>query len=313
MYKGKKYNFLVIGLLFIMAVVVGFSAGMSGENLDTGTGLEEVPEEFIPEETGPILTSFKGVPVPGEDANAYERLAFAFKVYSEGDGFSSYVTQTLDTMGSIQQMAFKKYRGGGYDLSEEWFKIDSALANSLNLGKNEFKSYYSDGTNMKLKIIRNSKNHNFDAKTYTASYNDVFEEFTVDNWVNAQNRSPINDFFTEINRNTAEVDKYDKRSDPANYIIRVRVDTTKLNSRYLATFTANGGSNMIFYSLDLTFKINKQTGYFTSFEKVENFGADYGVYTAQVQAKLRETYLTMNKSHEKTIKEIASKSHGVTF
>ena len=315
MYKGKRYNFIVIGLLFIMSIVVGFSAGMTSGTGDSVSGLDDIPEDIglVEDDDAPVLDNFKGTPVPGADANAYERLAFAFKVYKEGAGYSSYVTQTLTTMGSVQQMAFKKYRGGGYDLSEEFFKIDSALANSLGLGKNEFKSYYSDGTNMKVKLITTSSKFSFDSKTYTYNYQDSLEEFSVDNWVNEQHRSPVNSFFTTVDRNTAEVDKYDKRSDSSNYIIRVILDVTKLDSRYLTTFSANGGNGTVFYSTVLTFKISKTTGYFTSFEKVENFGSKNGPLTADVEARLKETYFTMNKSHEATIKDIASKSFAISY
>lgn len=314
MYKSKRYNVLVICLLFIISIVVGFSAGMASNSMGGNKGGlidNEIPDGMeVIEDDETVIPIPDGLQMPGADASAFDRIAFALDIYENGAGFTSYVSQTLEAMGQHQQMAFKKYRGGGLDLSEEWFKMNGMLS---GIGKNEFRSYFSNGTNMKFKTITNGANYNFDAKTYKYSAQDKLQEFTVDYYTNVQNRSAVNDFFTTINASTSSIEKYDKRTDEKNYVIRISINPKKLDARYLTTFTANGGDNVDIKSVVITLNISKTTGFLTSFSKVETFGATYVGYEAICQTTLKETYLTMNRSAETTIKEIATKSFGIAF
>lgn len=308
MIKNKRYNILVICLLFIISIVVGISAGMSA-GTSVGMDYDSVIEQELPDGVVVGNDSNEEIPtglvMPQQDASAFERIKFAIDVMESGKGFTSYVSQNLNAVGQVQQMSFKKYRSGSLDLSEEWFKMDGLMS---GMGKNEFRSWYSNGTMMKYKTITNSANFNFDKKTYVLSACDKLEEFSVENYVTVQNRTPMNDFFTIVDDEHGTVEKYDKRSDANNYIVRVRLNTSKLDAKYLSTFTANGGGNIDIKSLVLTFKISKNTGFLASLEKVEVFGATYFGIEAICQTTLKETFLTMNTSCEETIRNTFSQS-----
>jgi hypothetical protein len=309
MYKGKRYNAVIICLLFIISIVVGFSAGMA-PNTTGNSNVEDISDQFEQEyddiEAAPAP---EGMVVPGPDASAFERIAFAVDVLEHGAGFTSQVSQTLSAMGQKQQMIFLKYRGGKYDFTEEWLKMGGFLS---SLGKNEFRSYFSDGVNMKYKVITNPSNYNFDKKTYNPAAADLIEQFTVDKYVNGEFRNPINSFFTTIDASTATIKSYNKRH-AKYYEITVELNVKKLNPRYLTTFTSNGGSNVDIKSIILTFKIDKETGYFRSMKKVETFGAKYLGYEAICETNLTETFMTMNKSSEEIIKQKAAASFGIKF
>lgn len=312
MYKGKRYNALVVCLLFIISIVVGFSAGMSRSNdASPESGWEEeLPDDLTPEveeNTNPVTNG-----VPGADANAYERLAFAMKYINEGSGYTSYLYQNLNTAGNNQFMAIKKYRGGGLDFTEEWFKFDAIMAILASLGVHEFRSYYSDGTNMKYKLIENTKNFNFDEKKYDYTAEYKLTEFTAQYYQTVYNRTKLNNFYTTVNERTSTLERYDKKTDPDNYIIKVKIDQSKLDPQYISTFLSNGATNLNIKTHIITFKISKKTGFITSYEKYEVFSATQGI-TLDFVLNLKETYLTMNRSAESTIKDIVSKSFGVKF
>jgi len=312
MYKGKRYNALVVCLLLVISIVVGFSAGMSKNNsVNTDSGWEEeIPDSLLPDENETEeQTPVSGV--PGSDASAYERLSFAMDKLTNGEGYTSYLNQSLDASGNKQYMTYKKYRGGNLDLTEEWYKFDAVVSFLQSLGKHEFRSYYSDGTNMKYKLIENPNNFNYDAKTYNYTADYILSEFTAQHYENVYFRTKLNNFYTTINENTCTVERYDKKTDPDNYVIRVNVNSSKLDPQYISTFTSNGASNLNIKTEMITFKINKKTGYFASYEKYEVFSASQSGLTLEFTVNLKETFLTMNRSAESTIRGIVSQSFGV--
>lgn len=312
MYKGKRYNVLIVCLLLVISIVVGFSAGMSKNN-STNTDAsweEEIPDSFLPEENEEDEQE-PTYGVPGADANAFERLSFAINTLNNGAGFTSYLSQSLDTSGNRQFMTFKKYRGGNLDLTEEWYKFQAVVSFLQSFGKHNFRSYYSDGTNIKYKLIENTKDFSYEDKTYNYTANCKLTEFTVYHYENVYYRSKLNNFYTTINENTCTIEKYDKKTDPNNYVIRVNIDTSKLDPQYLSTFTSNGASNLNIKTESIIFKINKKTGYLASYEKYEIFSASQSGLTLEFVVNLKETYITMNRSAENTIRNIVSQSFGV--
>lgn len=313
MYKGKRYNTLIVCLLLVISIVVGFSAGMSkNSSASTDSGWEEeIPDDLLPDDND-IVTETPVSGIPGADANAFERLTFAIEILHNGAGFTSYLNQNLVILGNTQYMFYKKYRGGGLDLTEEWYKFNAIVSFLESLGKHDFRSYYSDGTNMKYKYIDNTNYFNYDARTYNYDANYNVTDFSAQHYEKDENRTKLNNFYTTINENTCTIDKYDKKTDPNNYIIRVNINQSKLDSQYIGTFIGNGATDLNIKTETITFKINKKTGCLASYEKYEVFTATSGgLRNVEAVVNLKETYLTMNRSAESTIRNIVLQSFGI--
>lgn len=307
MFKAKKYNFIVVCLILIISIVVGLSAGMGNisQNLDLlkPDAPHEVPDDLIIDDDIPEEELSNA---PGPSAGAFERLAYAFDIMHNGAGFTSFYSQSIYTMGQEQKVALKRYRGGGLNLTEEWYATD------FSVGKNEFKMFYSDGVNMKIKTIEGKTHQNYAKKEYNPSAGKI-TSLTVHEYVNVQERTPINNFFVTVNKDTAILDKYDTRSDKDNYIIRVKIPAEKIDKRYLNAFYANGATKIEYNYMLLTFKISKKTGYFTWYSKEEIFKGSYFGVPVFVEVKIVavETIITMNRSAEDVIRQKVKAAFGI--
>lgn len=298
MYKGKKYTFLCIFMILIISVTVGLSAGfvedkkVSQENI----GQEEIvvlpdimeeekvePEEFVP---APVFT------------NGYQAINYALDVLENGKGFSSYFRQSITTMGQTQQVVTKKYRSGNLNLAQDWYYID------FFVGENEYRCFYSDGTNMKIKYVTNRDNFNFQDLSYKTCAPDKLEQFPYSDWTGVKGRQSLNSFFTEVNSSTSRILYFDKSSDKQNYIVKLQMNTDNVDCRYLRTITDNGASNVSFNQFTLTFYINKSTGYFTKIVKNEIMVATYaGFENVECKNTSTEIFTAMNVDLTEKIKQ----------
>lgn len=102
MAKGFKYNFILFSLIIIIGLLVGTSNGflLSPKNDD----IIDTPTEEAPVDDGETPTIPDGLTPPSTDANAYERLNFAFKILSEGNGFQSTISQEILSAGVTQKI-----------------------------------------------------------------------------------------------------------------------------------------------------------------------------------------------------------------
>lgn len=308
MIRSKKYNVVVTILILIISVVVGLSAGMSkisSPNIDSTNpdSVVDLPDDLVIDDGSDDEISSN---VPPASAGAFERLAYAFDILNNGAGYTAYYSQSIFTMGQDQKVTIKRYRGGGKNLTEEWYAID------FSVGKNEFKMFYSDGTNMKIKLIDNKTDQSYSKLEYNPSAGST-QDLTVHDYTVVQKRTPINTFFTTVNKDTAILDKYDTKSDDKNYIIRVKIAKENIDAEYLNAFYANGVTKLNYDVMTLTFKISKKTGMFTSYSKDESFSASYyGVpLFVDVRVVAVETITSMNKSAEATINQKISAAFGI--
>lgn len=309
MYKSKKYNTVLVCLIFIISLVVGISAGMtSSGDFFTDTPVSQI-EEPTDQETGTDLPA--GLKRPSADAKPMAKLEFALAILDKGAGYKSQSTQELriKALGATQKMSFKKYRGGGLNLVEEFFLPPSGFLSSS--GKNGARIQYSDGQNLYVKHITSSGHFNYDQRTYSYDYFDEKEVVPYSEYL--QTRFGLNDFFVNVDKDSVGSILQDKTSDPKNYIIKVNLSVNKLSPKYIATFTANGGGAVTIHSIQLTFKISKDTMFLTSVEKNEIFTATYaGFASSECQTVLKETFLAMNASQENAIKNIVAQNKGLS-
>lgn len=308
MYK-KRFNAILISLLFLIAFVGGIFAAYGKSEIVNA--IEEeivVGDDNLPPSEQAELPD--GLSAPAEDATAYERLDFAFKILANGAGYTSYSAQVITVVGQVQNIVTKRYRGNNYDLTEEYYRYDGIMS----VGKNEFASYYSDNVNMKSKRSQDRSKYDFATKTYDYSIaNDRINSFTVSDWENTRQQLKLNSFFTTVNADTSKLLSYDNKGrNKTYYTIKVDLYTNKLDKKFVNLFAAQGISNLKIESIEIEFKIDKNTGYLLSYAGTGILNATWGI-TARVQVDMKETYFTMNASAEKTIKTIASKSFGITF
>ncbi len=308
MYKGKKYNILIICLLMVISVVIG-TAGIPNTmlpNLDFTESEDEQIEGMFNTEEEPSLSNFKA---PGPSANVYTRLEFAFNVLHNGAGYTSICSQnatgTVMGVASTQYIKNKKYRGGGLDISEEWCKINDF---GLNLGRNDFRIFYCDGTTLRAKTLKGS-NYNYDAETYNASANDGMENISVSSW--NSKRVKINDYDVVLTKDTCEASEF-KKPDDNFYYIKAVVKPEKIGSKYLQSFYDNGSSSVRIVSHVLKIRIHKKTGFLYDISKEEKIVVTQnGIANIETIINAKWVYKTMDKSAESEIRSKAKAAFGI--
>lgn len=305
MYKGKKYNIIFVSVLLIISIFVGCGAVFinNGNADDSASGSEVVvPPDVVPE--------------PDEDNNnqdqpnqapvfssGYQAIEYSLNILNNGEGYTSFLHQTVTATVAVitveQNIKIKKYRGGGLDLSEEWYYCDASV------GENNFKTYFSDGQNL---IIRQGENGSYNKNdlTYSPDKTKIIEQYTTDYYQNTIGRNKLNNFFQTVNSSTSRVIFFDK-SDRQNYKVKVSVNPDDIDKNYINSFEGNGAKINKFYSMYLTFTINKKTGYLVSVQKEEKINTDYKGLSGEASIKATEYYYNMNKNMEETIKEKISK------
>ncbi len=305
MYKKKKYNIIFVTVLMIISIFVGYSAVLinNGSADDSNTDSSEVfvPPDLVPQPDNDIQDEAQNsAPV---FSNGFQAISYALNILDNGEGYSSYLHQTVTAtamMISVEQnIKIKKYRGGGLDLTEEWYYSDASL------GENNFKIYYSDGQNL---IIRQGEKGSYNKAdlTYSAEKTNVIEEYSTDYYQNTMGRNKLNNFFQTVNSSTSRIIYFDK-SDKQNYKIKVSVNPDDVDKNYIKSFEANGAKVNKFYNMYLTFTINKKTGYLVSVQKEEKINTNYSGITADASIIATEFYYNMNKGVESTIKEKIAK------
>lgn len=298
MVKGFKYNFILISLIVIIGFVVGTSNGFLLSNSDSPK--EDIPEEEIPVEDGENTTIPDGFSPPSADANAYERISFAFRILQEGKGFQSVMSQEVNAAGSQQKIYTKQYRGEGYNLYEQWLDADISMA------KFGFYSAYSDTKTVKYKEITNRNNYSFKDKSYNYPAYDTRKTYTAQDYI--KNFKNVNDFPLTINESTANLIKYDKRTDPDYYIIKISFNISKVDTEYINSFRENGTGETNFTSITITFKISKKTGFFSKIDRDESFFTKFAGMPINCSAKIVQVFTGMNISAKPALQEISAKS-----
>ena len=299
MVKGNKYNFILVSLIVIIGFVVGTSNGFLLSPIQSEN--EEIPAEELPvegnDEENPPASEFTP---PASDASAYERITFAFNILKEGKGFQSIISQEVTAPATVQKVYLKQYRGEGYNLSEQWMEAN------ISMGKFGFLSVYSDENVVKQKSITTSADYSFKDKAYNYAKANETKTSSASEYIN--NFKNLNDFQLTLNENTTSIVKYDKRTDPNFYIIKLNFDITKIDQEYYNSFVENGTGETNFSSIVLTLKISKKTGFISRIERDETFQTKFAGMSISCSARGVQTFTSMNVSAKGIIQDIYNKS-----
>lgn len=299
MYKKLKYNLMLVLLIAVIGIFLGATSVLSSvsdvnlnpnPNTDNQIELEENQNQMPTGKFNP----------PSATAGAFTRIDFAFKVLKEGDGFKSETTQTVVSMGQVQNIFTRALRAGEIDFVEEWQYSNTSFA------KNEFVSRYNDGTTVKTNIIKNKSKFSGESKSYQEGFADERLEISTKNFV--ERVGNFNDFPLTVNANTSTVTRYDKVSDKNNYIISVSFNVSKINQKYLNAFVDNGTQDVNFKEISITFRINKKTGFLASISKNEKFSTVYTGISVNCDANLTTTFLKVNTSMQTEINQKVAKN-----
>ena len=276
MYKSKKYTAVCILMIFIIALTVGVSAGfVEDKNVEQDSSQQQedvtLPPDLVVDGEG--QTGSNQTQTAPVFTNGYQAINYALNIIENGKGYTSFFSQTINTMGQTQKVSTKKYRSGNLDLVEEWYYIDFAV------GENKYKCFYTDTDDMKIKTVTNKNHYSFDGYTYTPNVPGEMEEFAENYWTQTMGRKHLNSFFLTVDKTTSKLVYFD-RSDKNNYVVKVQMLTDKIDDTYMNIIYANGASNVKINSLELTFYINKKTGYFTKILKKEEMNVTYAGFAA---------------------------------
>ena len=301
-YKGVKYNIIVVFLMVIIGVIGATSTGMLSTSTD-GDSIFDNPtddEEVI--DDGGENPNTSGFVMPGADANAYERLTFAFKVLKEGAGFKYTMNQEVNSVGMVQKVYIQGYRSGKTNLIEEWHDADFAF------GSKKFVSYYGAGQGtIQKKILNNTRDFSYDNKSYNYAKADeklTMTEAQYNTTFKGMNENPIT-----LNASTTTLTKYDKRSDPNFYIIKLDFLVDKVDREYISTFEANGASNVKFQKIAYEIKISKKTGYLSRMFTEQAFTTSYAMLNnIDCTSRSLQIFSNVNKSAQEDINTILTQS-----
>lgn len=304
MYKGKKYNAILLICVLIISVFIGFSASLGGAEDDLSTNnpndivipLPNLPESGDDSQVGDDEQPTNKAP---SFADGYQAIEYALDILENGNGYTSVFSQRINGeykgVGVTQSILVQKYSGKELDFTEEYCFTETSL------GVNQYKSFFSDGTDMKVWGTTNQKYFSYQNLTYQPENMEILQECTVENYTQVQGQRELNKFFTPINKSTCKVLLFDKR-DAKSYSVKVQLYPEKIDQTYINGFEANGAKLNKLLEMTLVFKINKQTGYLESIEKIEKVDANYGILKgASVNITMKEVYTSMNKDHDETI------------
>lgn len=305
--KNKKmYNLITLSLIFLIGVICSLSLGYSAvSNNDNSLLIDEDEPEVIEEEDM--------LPPPSDynldaNASAYERLEYAINLYNNGYGFTSTFIQTCTVLGNTQNVYSKKYRGEGYDITEEFYNMDGMFS---SFGKNEFISYFSNGNTILERT--QSNNYNFENKTYNVDKNAQINSYTVNEWENVQKKIKINGFFTTLNSSTTSIISYDGKARGKDYYtIKLSIDKNKLDEQLIEIFKKSSDSYNI-KSMTISLKISKANGGIISYEREDFFDGTTMGFTGSCEMRTKEIFQSMNKSALDEIKKIALENFDVNI
>jgi hypothetical protein len=299
MYKNIKYNLIIVVLIMMMGVFLGAYNSLNSSFVAPDLPVPGQNDNLDPDENAEEMPMGKFT-APSKSAGEFTRIAFAFKVLAEGDGFYSETTQKIKSMGQIQNVFTKSYRGAKFNLIEEWKYA------SIPMAKNEFVIFYDDDTNIKYKKITDKNQYKTSPFEYNAEFSGQKQDYSAKEFESKYGN--FNNFPITINSQTASILSYDKRSDKNNYIIKISVNVARVDKTYIDFFKFNGTDNVLFSDINITFKINKKTGFFSEIEKNEMFKTTYTGISVSCDATSTQSFKKVNTSVESKIQEISNKN-----
>ncbi len=297
MSKGIGYNLIMLVLIITMGVFLGGQV-FAGSSLATPSQPETEQNGDTDSNNESIDMPTGGFTPPSQSASEFRRIEFGFEVLKDGAGFYSESSQEIRSMGQLQEIFTKTYRSGDYDLMEEWQYSSSSMA------KNEFVLFYNDGASVNFKKITDKGKFKTSPFSYESAFAGTQQTFSSGEFESKYNN--FNNFPVTVNNQTATIISFDKRSDPQNYKIKVRLNPSKADQTYINFFKFNGSDNVVFSEIVIDFKISKTTGFFTEIKRVETFKTTFSGLSISCESTSTQTFKSINVAQKEKLLQIAN-------
>ena len=285
-----KYNLITIMLIVLIPTIYGLS-----------TYFESASSLNIPNDNQEIIdtTPVEKPTVSGDNQNenntvkppqfrtGIQAVEYAIKVLTQPISFECdvYHNTSCASVGSLNVL-FKTYRYKNHEMMRIWTECSVPVE-----AGNFYKMQYSNCEQEQIRLNNDSKRFDLETKMNTFNDSDKIEGERIEQYIESDKVCGWNGFFTDVNNSVAREIYFDK-SETGYYKIKVSLIQSKLNeSRYASTMINQGALGVDFKKLDMTFTIDKKTGYMLTCTREEEFVINIG--TAEMlycKAKGVQTY-----------------------
>lgn len=303
-YTNKKFNILITLMVVVIALVFSLNlyfGAIGSTNADVGVSDEIDEIVSVPDvPTGDEQTSTAPTFSNGMDAVMYSleklKTGMDFKcIYS-----SSFVSGGLGQVDLITT----KYRHKNHDILSCY---STSSLSVIDLGK----FYEATYTNATQKIVRQTSNYSFENKTHKFTNESIDGEIPT---VYEENdlRSDQNNFHIDFTSEMGRVGYFSKSKD--TYEVKIILSQKYLNDlNYVQNMLGRGVSDVNMTKLNITFTIDKKTGYLLKAVTDEALSLKVpvvGYIDCTCQCKCLYTYASDYKTE---VLDFVQQEFGITF
>ncbi len=281
-YSSRRYNTIFVLIIFVIASVFGVYFFFSSSDKGVISADPSQPDDTILEEPvikGDDNNTTQTAPV---FQNGMEAAMYSIKMLDNLDFYCTQTTNTLDEYGlGDVDIYMQRYRHQNHDVLLTW----STNSTKFNIGK-YFQSKYS---NAETTLKRQTSNYNFSKKTYKFTNEEISGDITkFENFEYTDKHAHTNDFFIEFDTKNARASYFKK--DKSTYETKIILNPSMLNDSEYAQKYKRNCDDVQMHKINLTFTIDRKTGYVLKIESEEEYTLiAYGV-SAKCQTKMIQVY-----------------------
>lgn len=311
-FKKIRYNLIVIGLVALVCCYMGMSiffAPASSNINNSGAAQEEPIEDTLLPDEDDGDDEKKEIPT-----NAIELINYGLDILNNGLGYESTYTSKITNAPNgiplsedpVQMLRGSVSRGvnskGEKVALQKDFYYSSYHGTGDSMLARYFRGFYDNQTTGKVNVVETS-DYDVNAQTYNlenATRNNVV---SIDDAINQFKVIYTQGFPITITEDNCNVVKDDKRSSENYRIITVSINLGSLSQNYLDFYTSTDQmKNITYKKCEITFAINKKTGYIYKITRNELLDATAKNIPVLVEMGvtstiyIQQTFTKMNKT-----------------
>lgn len=307
-YSGKKFNIIIIGMVLVIALVFGLNMYFGAVNGNSNAEVDpNEPAQEDPVTPPDIPNDDKGdTPTQPVFSNGMDAVMYALDKLKTGMDFKCVYSSTFAS-GNLAQvdMIITKYRHKNHDITSAY---STSSLSVIDIGK-FYEATYANGSQ---KVVRQTTNYNYQNKTHKFTNEKIEGEVSTKMEYNNL-RSEFGNFNIEFERNMGRVGYFNK-SNKDTYEVKIILSQKYLNDlQYTKNMMGRGVSDVNMTKLDITFTIDKKTGYLLKAVTDEVFSVKLpvlGYMDCKCQSKSFYTYMQDAKSE---VVNFVSQEFGLTL
>ncbi len=265
-----KYNLILVMLIVLIPVVYTLSIYFENASTviipgDNQEITETVPidKPTVPDDNSTITQK----PSYPQFKTGMQAVEYAIARLTEPISFECdvYHTTSCASIGSLNVL-YKAYRYKNHEMMRIW----SECSIPLEMG-NFYKVMYSNCEQEQIRFNYDTKRFDLKEKTNIFIDSDTIDGDQIKEYIETDKVHGWNTFFTDVNNELAREIYFDK-SNKNYYKVKVSLYQSKLNdSKYAGTMISVGALSTDMKKLNITFTIDKKTGYLISCTREEEF------------------------------------------